>query len=47
MFLDKCCDDMQWLAAVFGPGMMTVLLDNHHLIARYRDNSNGVDRARH
>jgi len=44
MYLDKCCDDCAWLSSF---PEIRVLLDNHHLITRYRDNSNGTDRARH
>ena len=44
MYLDKCCDDKEWLNVFQN---ITVLLDNHHLITRYRDNSNGTDGARH
>ncbi|KAK8935042.1 hypothetical protein KSP39_PZI013968 [Platanthera zijinensis] len=44
MYLDKCCDDREWLEEFEN---IIVLLDNHHLITRYRDNSNSTDRARH
>ena len=44
MYLDKCCDDCAWLSSF--PDIR-VLLDNHHLITRYRDNSNGTNRAQH
>jgi len=43
IYLDKCCDDNAWLSPF--PNIR-VLLDNHHLITRYRDNSNGTNRAR-
>jgi hypothetical protein len=44
MYLNKCCEDRKWLASMEG---LIVLLDNHHLITRFRDHSNGSDRARH
>jgi len=44
MYLDKCCDDCAWLSSF---PSIRVLLDNHHLITLYRDNSNGTNRAQH
>ncbi|KAK8958478.1 hypothetical protein KSP40_PGU012074 [Platanthera guangdongensis] len=44
MYLDKCCNDREWLEEFEN---IIVLLDNHHLITRYRDNSNSTDHARH
>ncbi|KAK8947646.1 hypothetical protein KSP40_PGU016597 [Platanthera guangdongensis] len=43
MYMDKCYDDREWLKEFKN----IIVLDNHHLITRYRDNSNGTDHARH
>ena len=44
IYLDKCCDDSEWLSSLVG---LNVLLDNHHLITRYRDSSNATNKSRH
>ena len=43
LYLDKCCEE-DWYSALDG---IRVLLDNHHLITRYRDHSNASDRAKY
>jgi hypothetical protein len=45
IFLDKCYEDATWFKKEF-PNTY-ILLNNHHLITRYMNNSNGNDKARH
>jgi hypothetical protein len=44
IYLDKCCDDSEWLSSLVG---LNVLLDNHHHITLYRDSSNATNISRH
>lgn len=45
IYLNKYCEETIW----FQKGFLNayILLDNHHLITRYRDNSNGNGKAMH
>ena len=43
--MDKCCEDAVWFKTKYPNAC--VIVDNHHMITRYNDNSNGTDKARH
>ena len=45
IYLDKCCEAAIWFRISFLEAH--VILEKNHMIMKYKDNSNGIDKARH